>query len=540
MTPRLHRRPLEVCVFPYLDHGLRRGDVYVEGSEASADSRQQLLPWDACVPRLPAYCQALQCAPTATEFVAALRERLREVAQRVAAAYPANTALTMDEDGTPPRKRLPAQPVPDGLPTLAALLTARLPERHLLAILKHVHYWVGYPRHFGPLSGTERTLSSPVLRYLFTVFGYAGELGASQTACHTTGPLRRQRLRRLHAQHMTTPKLEAAGRDGIAAYTRFELPFLWGSGHAAMAEGTPIALLENTLLGAQHVRYGRFGGIASHHIRDTSIALFSHFIACGVWEAVDILAGLRKHLSALRPDMLSADTHGQAAPVFGLAVLVGITRMPRMRTWNDVTFYRVARATTYTHIDALFTHVVDWDVIERHGHDMRQGVLAMQAGTVLPSLWLQKLGVYRRHSALYKACSALGRVERTLCLLAYMSAPAMRQQIRAETTKVESYHPFTDWLAFGGPGRRTGDPVEQKKRIKYREVVANAVRLPHVVDMTNGLYALQQEGGCITPEVVRRLSPYLTEHIKRFGQDVLDMETLPEPLDLKSLFVTSI
>jgi len=136
----LKRRQLEVCVFSYLNAGLRCGDVYVEGSEAYADYRQQLLPWDECVPRVPAYCQALQFAPTATEFVTALRERLREVAQRVDAAYPANTALTIDEDGTPHLKRLPAQPVPDGLPTLEALLKARLPERHLLDILKNVQY----------------------------------------------------------------------------------------------------------------------------------------------------------------------------------------------------------------------------------------------------------------------------------------------------------------------------------------------------------------------------------------------------------------
>ena len=64
-----------------------------------------------------------------------------------------------------------------------------------------------------------------------------------------------------------------------------------------------------------------------------------------------------------------------------------------MRTWNDVTFYRVDRATTYTHIDALFTQVVDWEVIERHWYDMMQVVLSIQAGTVLPSM-LQKLGVY--------------------------------------------------------------------------------------------------------------------------------------------------
>jgi hypothetical protein len=241
----LRRRPLEVCVFYYLDAGLRCGDVYVEGSEAYADYRQQLLPWAECVPRLPAYYQALQFAPTATAFVAALRERLREVAQRVDAAYPANTALTIDEDGTPHLKRLPAQPVPDDLATLEALVKARLPERHLLDVLKNVQYWVGYTRHFGPPSGADPKLADPVLRYICTVFGYACELGASQTARHTTNPISRQILRRLNAQHITTAKLEAALRDVIAEYTRFELPLLWGSGQAAIVDGTHIALVES-------------------------------------------------------------------------------------------------------------------------------------------------------------------------------------------------------------------------------------------------------------------------------------------------------
>jgi len=34
---------------------------------------------------------------------------------------------------------------------------------------------------------------------------------------------------------------------------------------------------------------------------------------------------------------------------------------------------------------------------------------------------------------------------------------------------------------------------------------------------------------CVTPEVVRRLSPYLTEHIKRLGHYVLNMEIPPGP-----------
>jgi hypothetical protein len=120
-----------------------------------------------------------------------------------------------------------------------------------------------------------------------------------------------------------------------------------------------------------------------------------------------------------------------------------------------------------------------------------------------------------------------------------MSDTSMRQHIRAETTKVESYHQFTDWLAFGGPVLRSGDPVEQEKRIKYRDLVANVVMLQNVVDMTNVLHDHQQDGVHITLELVARLSPYLTEHLKRFWH-YMDMETPPEPLQPKPLFVTAL
>jgi TnpA family transposase len=441
--------------------------------------------------------------------------------------------------GTPHLKRLQAQVIPEELATLEALLKERMPERHLLDILKHVQDWVGFTRHFGPLSGSDAKLANPIARYLLTVFGYASELGASQTARHAHGLISRQNLRRINAQHITSTKLEAALHDIINGYARFELPSFWGSGQAAIADGTHIELIENNLMGAKHVRYGAYGGIAYHHISDMYIALFSHFIACGVWEAVYILDGLLENKSELQPDTLHADTHGQSEPVFGLASLLGIKLMPRMRTWNDVTLYRVDRRTTYQHIDRLLTQVVDWDLIERYWPDMMQVVLSIQAGKVLPSTLLKKLGVYSRQNHLYQAFSEVGRVERTIFLLEYMSDPAMRQHIRAETTKVESYNYFTDWIAFGGPVIRSGDPVEQEKRIKYRDLVANAVMLHNVVDMTNALYDLQQDGVRITPEVVARLSPYLTEHIKRFGQYLVDMNAPPLPFIIKPLFMAA-
>jgi TnpA family transposase len=154
--------------------------------------------------------------------------------------------------------------------------------------------------------------------------------------------------------------------------------------------------------------------------------LFNRFIACGVWEAVYILDALLEQRSDLQPDTLHADTHGQSEPVFGLAHLLGIELFPRMRTWNDAVFYRPSKTERYRHIDALFSDVIDRELIERHWQDMMQVALSIQAGKILPSMLLRKLGSHNRKNKLYRAFRELGRVVRTLFLLRYISEAELR------------------------------------------------------------------------------------------------------------------
>ncbi len=130
-----------------------------------------------------------------------------------------------------------------------------------------------------------------------------------------------------------------------------------------------------------------------------------------------------------------------------------------MRNWNDVTFYRPQKQARYQHIDTLFNGDIDWKLIETHWADMMQIVLSIQAGKILPSMLLRKLGTKSRKNKLYRAFRELGRAERTLFLLRYISETSFRFSIRAETTKVESFHSFLDWIAFGGTTIKTGDPV---------------------------------------------------------------------------------
>ena len=82
---------------------------------------------------------------------------------------------------------------------------------------------------------------------------------------------------------------------------------------------------------------------------------------------------------------------------------------------------------------------------------------------------------------------------------------------------------------------RSGDPVEQEKSLKYASLVANAVMLSNVVDMSATLAAMAEAGETVTPELVAALSFYMREHIRRFGQYALDMDDLPGLLDPRPL-----
>ncbi len=117
----------------------------------------------------------------------------------------------------------------------------------------------------------------------------------------------------------------------------------------------------------------------------------------------------------------------------------------------------------------------------------------------------------------------------------------LRQSIQAATTVVERYNDFLDWLSFGGDGViRVNDPVEQEKRIKYLNLVANTVMLQNVIDITMAISKVANEGFSVTKELVSHLSPYMTQHIRRFGEYILEMDDPAEPLSPDNDFLSTL
>jgi len=520
---RINRRHFEACVFSQVLTELRSADIAVDGSDRYADYRDQLVSWDEYRETIEAYGELAGIPVRGDTFVSHARLSLASVARKTDRAFPHNEAVRI-ENGVPTIRKPDRRIVPENLRAFEEYIYVTLEPVNILDVLADTERWLGWTRHFEPISGHEAKLPDAVARYIAAVFCYGCNLGPSQTARSLEAFDRRQ-VAWVNLRHISDEKLDRAIRDVINAYNRFALPKAWGTGERASADGTKWDLYEQNLLSEYHIRYGGYGGIGYYHVSDTYVALFCHFIPCGVWEAIYIIDGRLNNKSDIQPDVVQGHTQAQSTPVNGLAYPLGIRLMPRIRNWKDLIFFRPDKTVEYEHIDGLFSDTVNWKLIETHLPDMLRVALSIKAGRITASTLLRKLGTYSRKNRLYQAFRELGRAVRTGFLLEYLGEESLRATIQAATNKSEAFNGFTKWLAFGNDGTiAENNRDEQRKIIKYNHLVANCVIFYNVKALTELLADLQTQGRAPDQETLALISPYLTQHINRFGRYSLNLD----------------
>jgi len=533
---RLHRRQFEVCVCVQMVRELKSADLCVIGANNYSDTRDELVPLDECAQTREAYGQEVGLPVEADSFVQHVRGLLTAAAQKADDAYLDNPFFQII-DGRPKLGRVKKKPIPEGFQELDAALTKKLDklELSLLDVLADTSQWIGWDKHLGRLSGHQGKIKEDVRRKILTTFAYGTGLGPTQTARNIADISARQ-IAFVDQRQAPTEKLEAAIFDIINGYNQFQLPHYWGDTKRAAADGTQWNLYENNLLSERHIRYGGYGGVAYYHVSDTYIALFSHFIPCGAWEAIYILDGLTKNKSDIQPGILHGDTQAQSAPVYGLAFLLGIKLMPRIRNWKDLKWFRPTPQDVYKNIDELFTkEAIDWDLIACHLPDMLQIAQSIRAGRISPSTILRKLGTASRKNKLYFAFRELGRVIRTTFLLEYIGDEDLRRIIQAAQNKCEGFNQFAQWVYFGADTITENVRDDQLKIIKYNHLIANLVIFHNCHSITQALKELEAEGMKLTPELIACFSPYRTSHLNRFGLFELK-ERYPLPVDYGIMF----
>ncbi|MFF4606515.1 Tn3 family transposase [Streptomyces sp. NPDC001339] len=169
-----------------------------------------------------------------------------------------------------------------------------------------------------------------------------------------------------------------------------------------------------------------------------------------------------------------------------------------------------------------------------HKARMRVAV-SVREGTISSSTLLKRLRSGSRKNATYAAFREVGRVIRTVQLLRYLSDAPLRRRVTAAPNKVESFNRFSQWIGFGNRGViADNDPIEQEKAMKFNALLTNAVIFHNALDIAELVRQLLEEGWEIDPEDLAHISPYLTEHINRFGEySTHELGIQPEAYDPK-------
>lgn len=525
----INRYALEIAWLLTLSPLLKTFHCYIIGGEKFGDPNKQLITEEE-YPDLAKEYETVSGIPTdGKTLVKKLRSELTELSKDIDSRFNEIKGVTIDGDKIK-LQRAYTDYQSKTLDALRNAITDNMPKASIIDVITDTVRWLKLDEFFNPHSGNQGRLTDQQLRLVVTLFCYGCNIGPQQTMDSIKG-LTRKQIAWLNARHTDIRSLEKCIKKVIAVYAQMLLPKQWGSGEHASADGTHKPMYDANILSEFHFRYRKRGAIGYYMVSDQYVALFSHFIACGVHESWHILDGVVRNDMEIQPSILHGDTHAQNYVVFGLSYLLGIELMPRIRGVSHLNFYKPAKKTAYKHVKSIFNETIQWKEIEKALPEMMRIVLSIRAGKVTASTILRRLNTFSYKDQLYKGFQELGKYARTMYLLRFISDIELRKIVHRETNKSEQFNEFSNWLFFGNNGViRHNDRFEQEKIIKYHHLVSNLVMLYNVHHMGKALEKLKQEGFPLIEEDIKHLSPYQKFAINLLGYYQLNLNRPLEPI----------
>jgi TnpA family transposase len=520
------RRAYEVAVIMTLRERMQSGDVWVEGSRAFRAFDDFLLPRDAFENRRKAGELGLAVPDRFEDWrdekTKRLETRLREVDALAASGELPEAALTEEGLSISPIRKSENE----AADRLVRRLYAMLPRLRITELFAEVHGWTGFANRFAHL----RTGASPNdARALMTaVLADATNLGLTRMA-RSSGAFSHSRLLWIAEWHVRDETYQAALACLVDAIHAQPFTKIWGDGGTSSSDGQFFRAGGRGEARADYnAKYGSEPGVKFYtHVSDRYAPFHSKVIAANASEAAHVLDGLMHHESSIDIREHYTDTAGAIDHVFGLCQLLGFLFAPRIRDLADRRLYVVGARTGYKALDPLIGGAVDFRLIAENWGEILRLAASIRAGTVAPSAILRRLAAYPRQNALAKALKEIGRLERTLFTLDWISDPALRRRSNAGLNKGEAHHALKRAVFFHRLGEIRDRTFEnQSYRASGLNLAVAAIILWNTVYLGRVVDELRSRGEVIADELLAHAAPLGWEHIAFNGDYVWPAEPL--------------
>lgn len=162
---------------------------------------------------------------------------------------------------------------------------------------------------------------------------------------------------------------------------------------------------------------------------------------------------------------------------------------------------------------------VNTKLIVRNWDDLLRVAGSLHQGTVSASELMRSILRSKRPTTLARAIGALGRIPKTLYMLAYVDDESYRRRILTQLNRGESRHSVARAVFHGQRGElRQRYREGQEDQLGALGLVVNAIVLWNTWYMEAALQRLRAEGLPVASADVARLSPLVHQHINFQGR----------------------
>nr|BAK61683.1 putative transposase protein [Enterococcus cecorum] len=510
----INRHYYEMAVLTELREHVRAGDVSIVGSRQYRDFEEYLFSEDTWNQskgntRLSV---SLSFEDYITERTSSFNERLKWLA-----ANSNKLDGVSLEKGKLSLARL-EKDVPEEAKKFSASLYQMLPRIKLTDLLMDVAHITGFHEQFTHASNNRKPDKEETIIIMAALLGMGMNIGLSKMAEATPG-LTYKQLANVSQWRMYEDAMNKAQAILVNFHHKLQLPFYWGDGITSSSDGMRMQLGVSSLHADANPHYGTGKGATIYRFTsDQFSSYYTKIIHTNSRDAIHVLDGLLHHETDLNIEEHYTDTAGYTDQIFGLTHLLGFKFAPRIRDLSDSKLFTIDKASEYPKLEAILRGQINTKVIKENYEDVLRLAHSIREGTVSASLIMGKLGSYSRQNSLATALREMGRIEKTIFILNYISDESLRRKIQRGLNKGEAMNGLARAIFFGKQGELRERTIQhQLQRASALNIIINAISIWNTLHLTTAV-EYKKRTGSFNEDLLHHMSPLGWEHINLLGE----------------------
>lgn len=510
----INRHYYEMAVLTELREHVRAGDVSIVGSRQYRDFEEYLFSEDTWnqTKENTRLSVSLSFEDYMTERTSSLNKRLK---------WLATNSNKLDgvslEKGKLSIARL-EKDVPEEAKKFSASLYQMLPRIKLTDLLMDIAYITGFHEQFIHASNNRKPDKEETIIIMAALLGMGMNIGLSKMAEATPG-LTYKQLANVSQWRMYEDAMNKAQAVLVNFHHKLQLSSYWGDGTTSSSDGMRMQIGVSSLHADANPHYGTGKGATIYRFTsDQFSSYYTKIIHTNSRDAIHVLDGLLHHETDLNIVEHYTDTAGYTDQIFGLTHLLGFKFAPRIRDLSDSKLFTIDKASEYPKLEVILRGQINTKVIKENYEDVLRLDHSIREGTVSASLIMGKLVSYSRQNSLATALREMGRIEKTIFILNYISDESLRRKIQKGLNKGEAMNGLARAIFFGKQGELRERTIQhQLQRASALNIIINAISIWNTLHLTKAV-EYQKRSGSFNEELLHHMSPLGWEHINLLGE----------------------